>query len=191
MRCFIAIDINEKVKRKLTELQRLLAEKSGIENNDVKWVAADGMHLTLKFLGNVPDDHIVGLCHAVEDIAVGHNRFDVDIESVGYFGSEKSAKILWVGAGANSKELRLLQKNLEGYLARKEWPREARKFVGHLTLCRVKRFKAGKRIAEAASHYAKYKLGTISADSLCVYESKLRAKGPVYTLLGKYELKKR
>lgn len=189
MRCFIAIDIGEENKKKLTKLQSLLAEKAGIEDNDVKWVAADAMHLTLKFLGNVSDDHIVNLCHAVENVAAGHKCFDLDIKSVGFFGSKNSAKVLWIGAGAESKGLGLLQEDLEGYLVRNGWPKEARKFVGHLTLCRVKRFKTGKKIAETAVHYSGYKLGMISADSLCVYESKLRARGPVYRLLGKYELR--
>ena len=189
MRCFIAIDISEEIKKKLIELQSLLAKKAGIKDDDVKWVAADTMHLTLKFLGDVPDNQIESLCHAVEDVAVRHDRFDINIGSIGHFGSERSAKVLWVGAGQSSDELCQLYKDLEQYLAHKGWSREARKFVGHLTLCRVKRFKAGKRIAEEAAHYADCKLGTISADSLRVYESKLRARGPVYTLLGKYELK--
>lgn len=189
MRCFIAIDLSEGIIKKLTELQSLLAEKAGIEDNDVKWVATDAMHLTLKFLGNVPDNHVVNLCHDVEDVAVSHKRFELDIESISYFGSDNSAKVLWVGVGAGSEELDLLQSDLEESLARKEWPKEVRKFVGHLTLCRVKRFKVGRRIAKAAANYADCKLGTISADSLRVYESKLRARGPVYTLLGKYELR--
>ncbi|GAG29020.1 unnamed protein product, partial [marine sediment metagenome] len=94
MRCFIAIDIDERLREAIADLQQQLAEKAEIKKNDVKWVAPEAMHLTLKFLGEVKDDKIVEVCSAVRDAAASSKSFELDIESVGCFGG-RSARVLW------------------------------------------------------------------------------------------------
>ena len=70
------------------------------------------------------------------------------------------------------------------------WPAEEREFTGHLTLCRIKSHKAGLKLADAAKQYRDIKLGVTAVDSVSVYSSDLTPKGPVYTVLGRYELGK-
>jgi 2'-5' RNA ligase len=187
MRCFIAIDIGKKLKAALVDLQRQLAEKANLSKNDVKWVAPEAMHLTLKFLGEVKDDRIVEVCNSVRDAAANNTSFELDIESVGHFGG-KSARVLWVGTGRGSDNLCQLQEDIEQRLSSAGWPRETRKFSGHLTLCRVKNSKAGLKLAQMSEDYKDLNLGTISADSVTVYQSQLRPTGPIYTVLGNYKL---
>jgi len=187
MRCFIAIDIDEKTRRALSDLQQQFASSTGIKKSDVKWVNPENMHLTLKFLGEVKDEKVVDICNVVKDVAGRHKSFDIDIESVGYFGG-RSAKVLWVGTGQGSDNLSRLQKELEQQLALAGWPEEARQFSGHLTLCRVRNPKAGLKLAQIAEEHKDFKLGVVSADSVSVYQSQLTPKGPVYTLLGNYKL---
>ena len=67
--------------------------------------------------------------------------------------------------------------------------KDNRAFNGHLTLCRVKDFKAGLELAGISEDYKDFKLGTITADSISVYQSQLTSTGPIYTVLGKYKLK--
>ena len=107
---------------------------------------------------------------------------------MGFFGG-KSARVLWVGAGAGSDELQALAGELDEKLAAAGWPAEARRFKGHLTLCRVRNSKAGLKLARISEQYRDFKLGSISADSLSVYQSQLTPAGPIYTLLGNYKLK--
>jgi len=187
MRCFIAIDIDEKLKKAIADLQRQLDEKANLRKNDVKWVSPEAMHLTLKFLGEVKDDRIVDLCNAVRDAAAGSKSFELDIESVGHFGG-KSARVLWVGTGRGSDNLCRLQAGIEQKLSAAGWPRETRSFSGHLTLCRVKNPRAGLKLAQMSEDYKDLNLGTISADSVTVYQSQLKPTGPVYTPLGDYKL---
>ncbi|MHC4330953.1 MAG: 2'-5' RNA ligase family protein, partial [Planctomycetota bacterium] len=66
------------------------------------------------------------------------------------------------------------------------WPRENRKFSAHLTLCRIRNSKAGIKLAQVTGEYEDLKLGTMSADSITVYQSELTPKGPIYTQLGNY-----
>ena len=187
MRCFIAIDIPDEIRAELTRLQKDLASRVDIRRGDVKWVESEGMHLTLKFLGEVPDNQIVGVCKIVENVAARHEAFDFAVKEVGSFGG-RSARVLWVGAGLECPELLRLQEDLEAEFERAGWPREGRQFSGHLTLCRIRNVKAGEKLADAAKQYTDYDLGAVQAASICVYESQLERQGPIYTRLGHYAL---
>ena len=187
MRCFIAIDIDEEVRKALGDLQRRLRDSVDVKKGDVKWVNPNNIHLTLKFLGEIKDEKVVEICNIVGEIAVKHGSFDLDVESVGHFGG-RSARVLWVGTGSGGENLLELQKDIDESLASLGWPKETREFTGHLTLCRIRSSKAGVKLAQASEEYKDFKLGTMQADSISVYHSELKPAGPVYTRLGNYKL---
>ena len=187
MRVFIAIDIGEEIRAALRDLQQQLQSKVDIKKSDVKWVQPKNIHLTLKFLGEIEDEKVVEVCSITQDVAGRHKSFELDVECVGSFGG-RSARVLWVGVGQGSDDLLRLQENLDQQLTSAGWPQETRKFTGHLTLCRVRNPKAGIKLAQTSEAYGDFKLGTISADSVCVYQSQLRPTGPIYTVLGDYKL---
>jgi len=187
MRCFIAIDIPEDIRADLVDLQKEIAGRVDIRKGDVKWVEPEGMHLTLKFLGEVPDNQVAEVCNVVKDVAAQHPAFDFDVKEVGSFGGQ-SARVLWVGAGLHSPELLRLQEDLEEQLEQAGWPKEGRQFSAHLTLCRIRNSKAGEKLGQLTSRYKDFDLGTVRGDALCVYESQLRPEGPSYTRLGNYKL---
>jgi 2'-5' RNA ligase len=188
MRCFIAIEIPDDIRAELTRLQKDLAGRVDIRKGEVKWVESEGIHLTLKFLGEVPDNQIVGVCKVVENVATRHKAFDFAVKEVGSFGG-RSARVLWVGAGLDCPDLLQLQQNLEDEFELAGWPKEGRQFSGHLTLCRIRNVKAGEKLAETAKQCADYDLGVVQATAICVYESQLEPRGPIYTRLGRYELR--
>ena len=187
MRCFIAIDISEEIKTQLAGLQQELAGSVDIRKGDVKWVRPEAMHLTLKFLGEIRDADVVEICRIVKDVAGRHRAFDFAVKEVGHFGG-RSARVLWVGAGTGSEALSALHEDLEEQLDQAGWPKEGRKFSAHLTLCRVRNTKAGAKLAEATGQFRDFDLGTMRADSVSVYESRLTPQGPIYTCLGNYRL---
>jgi 2'-5' RNA ligase len=187
MRCFIAINIPEDIRAELTRLQEELAGQVDIHKGEVKWVEPEGMHLTLKFLGEVPDNQIIRVCNIAKEVAQQHAAFDFAVKEVGSFGG-RSARVLWVGAGLDCPELLDLQQDLEDELAEAGWPKEGRQFSGHLTLCRIRNSKAGEKLGQAIEDYGNYDLGMIRADSITVYESQLTTQGPVYTPLGNFKL---
>jgi 2'-5' RNA ligase len=187
MRCFIAIDIDEKMRDSIADLQKQLAAKVDIKKGDVKWVEPDNIHLTLKFLGEIKDEQSAEVCEISKQVAEAHKNFTLDIESVGSFGG-RSAKVVWVGAGKGADDLLALQKDLDEQLALAGYPPEEREFSAHLTLCRVRNPKAGVKLADACKAFADYSIGSISAEALCVYQSQLTPAGPIYTLLGSYKL---
>jgi len=205
MRCFIAIDIGEDVRVALAALQKELSGQVDIRKGDVKWVEPENIHLTLKFLGEIKDEQSAApsagaeagetspkggsaeVCDIAKEVAGRHKGFDIDVEKVGSFGG-RSAKVVWVGAAKGTDELLALQKDLDDQLEQAGYPKEDREFSAHLTLCRVRNPKAGLKLAEAAKVYGDYRVGSISADSLCVYQSQLTPQGPIYTLLASFKL---
>lgn len=187
MRVFIAIDMEPRIKRALISLQERLKEEADIKKGEVKWVQPEGMHLTLKFLGQTRDEQLAEICDAVGQAAAEHENFDLDIKSVGYFGG-KSARVLWVGSGTGSEQLCDLQKSIEKKLAPLGWAKEKRKFTGHLTVCRIKNSSAGVRLAKLADDFSDFHAGLIGVDSVIVYQSRLTPTGAIYTVLGKYKL---
>ena len=187
MRCFIAIDIGEEIRAALKDLQQDMAADADVRKSDVKWVRPESMHLTLKFLGEIRDKEIVDVCNIVKAVADRHSPFDFAVREVGYFGGH-SARVLWVGAGLDCPELLQLQQDLEEDLASAGWPKEGRKFSGHLTLCRVRNSKAGVELAKLTEQYKDFDLGTVRCDAVSVYQSQLRPEGPLYTSLGNYRL---
>ena len=187
MRVFIAIDIDEVVRQDLGDLQAELQGKVDIKRGDAKWVNPENIHLTLKFIGEAKDPQVVDICNVAKEVACRHEKFDIECEKVGHFGG-KSARVLWVGAGENCPQLLELQKNLEKRLADIGWPKENRKYAAHLTLCRVRNSRAGVKLARLAGEYSDFKLGTIIAEAVTVFQSELTPSGPIYTVLGNYEL---
>jgi 2'-5' RNA ligase len=187
MRCFIAIDIPKEIRAELVDLQKDLAGRVDIRRGDAKWVEPEGMHLTLKFLGEVPDNQIVEVCRVVQDVAERHEAFDLPVRELGSFGG-RSARVLWVGAGLECPELLALQQDLEDEFELAGWPKEGRQFSGHLTLCRIRNAIAGEKLGDAARQYPDYDLGVVRATEVCVYESRLEREGPIYTRMGRYRL---
>lgn len=190
MRCFIAIDIDENIRKAFADLeQQMQAQARGenINRSDVKWVRPEHAHITLKFLGKVKDNQISEVCNIVGEIAKESQGFELDIESVGHFGG-KSARVLWVGSGKGKEQLGLLAGALDERLSLAGWPKETREFSGHLTLCRIRNTSAGFKLAQISKEYKDFKLGTVSVEAVSVYQSELTPSGPNYTVLVKYEL---
>jgi 2'-5' RNA ligase len=201
MRCFIAIDIDDKIRKAIADLQKQIASKVDVKKGDLKWVEPNNIHLTLKFLGEISGEQLEEVKEIAKTVAQVHQKFNLEIESVGSFGG-RSAKIVWVGVSswhglparentakmAVPQELLALQKDLDDLLTPLGYPKEQREFSAHLTLCRVNHPMAGIKMGEAIAQFSHLKLGSIAADAICVYQSQLTPAGPNYTLLDEFKL---
>lgn len=187
MRCFIAIDIDEAIKADLVDVQAQIKRQVDLEPGAVRWVQPEGMHLTLKFLGDIKDTQSVDVCAVTQTVCERHRAFTVEVKEVGYFGG-RLARVVWMGMGSDSQALLNLQGDLEAQLDQVGWPPEARRFSGHLTLGRVKQSRAGLALAGALATFKDLNLGSIPVDKVSVYQSQLRPQGPLYTALAKYQL---
>jgi len=187
MRCFVAIDLDPLIKADLTDLQDKIRQTVTLRESDCTWVRPGAMHLTLKFLGDIPQLRSVDLCRMTGQVMQRHDSFSIDVGRVGHFGG-RCAKVVWVGAGQASESLSALQSDLALSLEAGGWPKEARRYSAHLTLCRIRSAKAGFELAKVVKKYENKTLGRMPVASVTVYQSQLGPEGPQYTPLAHYDL---
>ncbi len=185
MRLFVAVDIDDKIRNAMADLQSKLKGSGSFEKKEAKWIDPKLVHLTLKFLGEVKNEKAPIICKAVQEVADRHESFSIDVKSVGCFG--RPAKVVWVGI-EKADSLVNLQQDVEQALADAGWPPEARQFSPHLTICRVKNLIAGKKLGELVKNYTDLQLGSVWIDSVRVYSSELTSTGPIYTVISEMKL---
>lgn len=186
MRTFVAIDIDEKIRTAICDLQKKLRGAAGTDDGRIKWTDPSSIHLTLKFLGEVKDKEIAEVCEIVARTVAKHKNFDINVAQLGCFG--RPAKVVWAGVDGKNAALRNLQQDLEDAFDLAGWPPEVRRFSAHLTVCRIKNSGLGAKLERIVENFGDVRLGSFNAKAACVYESKLTSAGPIYTLLSRSKL---
>jgi 2'-5' RNA ligase len=184
IRSFIAIQLPEEVREGLAKLRKELERD---EHKFVKWVAPGGIHLTLKFLGNIPSKRVAEITEAIAEAAQGISPFHLEISCLGAFPSLRQARVFWVGIGGEVEKLSRLQQNIDSALAILGFAKEERSFVPHLTLARLRpgaspleRRNFGE-LVDSTIFEDKYH---IEVEAVSLMRSQLTPAGAVYTCLS-------
>ena len=153
------------------------------------WVAVDRMHLTLVFLGEVPDVLAARLVEAMAAPIV-HPPFEIAIGGIGVFPPERARKpprVLWIGVAHGAEPTIALQQAVVARLAAAGASIEDREFHPHLTLARWRRsvWSDRRRAVELASADT---LARIHVDHVTLFQSRLSSAGPSYTALARANL---
>jgi 2'-5' RNA ligase len=183
MRCFLAIEVPAAIRRQLAQLQERLRPQVG----GVAWARSEQMHLTLKFLGEVPDADVPEAIEAARSAVGGFGSFDLTVAGAGCFPPSGSARVLWV-AVHSPPELLACQQECEHAFESLGIPPENRSFHPHLTLGRVKDFHAGRSARAAIEQVADFEAGGFTARELVFFQSVLQRTGPIYTALARIPL---
>lgn len=189
LRAFIAIDVpqatQDAIEKEISRLQHILGAQT------IRWTPASNMHLTLKFLGNIPETHVDFFKQMLTQITETHGAFDLPIGGLGSFSSGKLIRVLWLGIQPIA-ELTSIQRDVEAGAYRLGYEKEARAFSPHLTLGRVKQNIRPNEMQSIRSVLQTFQFGKIPSvrvDSLHLYQSELSPKGSVYTKLFSVKLK--
>ena len=191
VRLFLAISLPEKVKARLATLQKELAQSQA----DVRWVRPEGMHLTLKFFGNVPKEMIDPLSKVIQSVIQEQHPgvIHLGLKGLGTFpGRQKSPRVIWVGLEGDLSPLARLQRALEEAFVKLGFEPEKRAFMPHITLGRVKSSKRVERLRQILSRHEDETFFTpeaIEIKELVLYQSILKPTGAVYIPLRKFSLK--
>ncbi len=191
IRTFIAIELNQDLQDSLTRLQDRL--KRQVPERSVRWVQPKGIHLTLKFLGDVPAPRMASVSQAVEAACRGFNPFKIELVGLGCFPNPHRPRVVWVGVREPTGALNRLQKAVESALVELGFEPEDRPFTPHLTLGRVQRNVGQSDQQRLGELIAASDVGLLSAmtvPSVNVIRSDLRPDGAVYTVLARATLGK-
>jgi len=179
MRCFIAVELPVEIRKEIKKIQDRLPEFKG------KKTELENIHLTLKFLGEISEKEVELAKEGLRSINL--EKFKIKINKLGVF-SEKFIRIIWVGANSKdeeSKKLWELQKEIDARL--EDLFEKERRFMGHITIARVKQVKDKKKFLEEIE---KIKVNlTSEIENFKLIESILKSEGPEYKIIEEFKLK--
>jgi RNA 2',3'-cyclic 3'-phosphodiesterase len=184
IRCFCAVDISDDVKNVLKNLQSELK----MQFDRVSWTRSEGLHITMKFLGDQEHSEIGEISDALIKACRNFPEVRVDFSGLGFFPGPLRPRVIWVGVKSGGKELINLNKLIEDELAKLKIPRESKRFHPHVTLGRIKSFsKDNTKYQEIELQYKEKSFGSVMADKLIFMQSILKPRGAEYISLGKFE----
>ena len=179
-RTFLALDLDEAVRRQLVAVQREL----GVAGANVKWTRPSQLHVTMKFLGDVTDDDLPQVCAGAAEACAAVQPFDFSVEGVVCMPTRGHLRMVWVGICDPTASMAKLQCRLEDIVAAMGFRREHRRFQPHLTLGRVKGGRGVTELRQAVAIMSDRSFCSQSASELVIYASQLRPEGPVYVPLA-------
>jgi RNA 2',3'-cyclic 3'-phosphodiesterase len=188
MRAFIAIDLPQSVKQAIGSLQSKLRSAVPLEANksaDIRWTRPEGIHLTLKFLGDITDEQAKVVTAGLSSLPP-FEAFRVDVKGYGFFPNSRRARVLWVGVDAASG-LTELAAQVEAAAERAGFAREDRSFTPHLTLARFVTPKPRPVIGTKLQEMQDATLGAFDVSGYFLFESSLSPGAPsVYRRIASF-----
>ena len=178
MRSFIALELPEDVKAPISGLIEALRPVA----RAVRWVRAENIHLTLKFLGEVHEDRISGIGQAMERAAGMHAPFKVVAAGTGSFPGHGRPRVIWAGLDGG-QELAGLHSDIERAMETLGFIPEKREFRAHLTIGRVKNPKGLQELMRELQAHADEGFGEFEALEVTLFKSDLLPSGARHTPL--------
>ncbi len=185
IRAFLAIDLPESYRIGLAAVQEYL-KKSGA---DVRWTSVTGIHLTLKFFGEIEESQVDTLAAAASDITCVTPAFTLSVQGVGTFPSPKSPRVIWLGLSGQTEILAHLVENLEQVFAPLGFAPEKRHFTPHLTLGRVRSSQGREALSRSLQTVSMPDFPELLVEQLVLFRSTLRPQGALYTPLRQISLR--
>ncbi len=183
IRAFIAVDLDPAVTERIGALQAELAKMRA----DVRWVGNDNLHVTLKFLGPIPEADIPSITEVMGNIARRHAPWKIELQGLGAFPSFRRPRVLWLGVHDGGKLCEVAHELDEGLLPL-GFAAEQRPFQPHLTLCRVRSLRRWEVLEKELKAHLEESFGESVVDEFILYRSDLRPTGAIYTPLWKTHL---
>ncbi|MFC2154993.1 RNA 2',3'-cyclic phosphodiesterase [Acidobacteriota bacterium] len=178
MRIFIGIKFDDNTRR---EIDRALKPFKKI-SSPIKWVKTENIHLTLKFIGEVPAEKVTRVEESLTQRDFNVGAFDLEIAGFGKFGRDSELNILWVGIKKNEK-LEDIYRRIEDSFYTIGIPKEQRPFKAHLTVGRNKKRYNFKPIFERLQENAGTFVCKFRVKAFQIFKSELFSTGPLYSVL--------
>jgi 2'-5' RNA ligase len=194
IRAFVAVELDAALRQALARTQedlRARLRQTGGPGLRVQWVRPEAIHLTLKFLGDIPEERVAEIRTSLTGVAAGHVRFTVEAEGLGVFPDLRGPRILWVGLADPGGAITSLRADVEAALTAAGFAPEAKPYHPHLTLARIKdgSREAGRSWSRERLLERETRLGALTVEALSLVKSELRPSGAVYTELWRLPLK--
>lgn len=185
IRCFVAFDLDAAVRRRLADMQARL--RAALAREAVRWVRTEGIHLTLKFLGDRTQEQVEDIRRTLADWAAEGAPLDLEVVGAGAFPDLRRPRVLWAGVKDDTNRLAGWVHRLEADLAKLDVRPEDRPFSPHLTLARLRDPLSAPSLGAlrtAVEGLSQEPSVGMTALSVGLFRSELRPSGAVYTILA-------
>jgi 2'-5' RNA ligase len=179
VRTFIAVSLPADLKAKLTNVQQEFRHLS----LEAAWVREAGLHITLKFLGEIEPAQVLPVTSCMMECIKGYHPFMISVGGVGVFPHESHPRVLWVGVHDEGGHLLQMQQTLEAKLSSLGFLPEDRPFTPHLTLARLKQVTHRVDLLTCVNRLRKVTVGELEVTHLDLLESQLLPSGARYLTL--------
>jgi 2'-5' RNA ligase len=185
-RLFIALDPPDAVRRRLSAVAAELRRAAGRAAEDVRWVAPENVHLTLQFLGAVPEERVAAVEAALREAATEARPLALEVKGAGGFPNARRPRVVWAGLAGDVAPLAALAAAVGRRLAPLGFPPEERPFAAHLTLGRARDGRGAPGLAGALASAALIDAAPWRATELVLFESHLSPRGPRYEAVARF-----
>jgi len=185
LRAFIAIKLSDELRGHIGEVQAELKRRA-FGRDGLGWVRPEGIHLTLRFLGDIAEEQVEALGALLRDVVAGMMPFVLEARGIGAFPNPRAPRVIWLGLQGTPEAMASLHRmhaRVEEGVAGLGFPRESRAFTAHLTLARVRDRHSGAALAKVLEANRDRAVGSFTAASVGLIKSELRPAGAVYTTL--------
>ncbi len=185
-RVFCAIELPDEARERLMAHSAFLRKQ--VPEALASWSRAGSIHLTLKFLGDVPQPTLQDLSNAAARAVAGLEPFTIRLEETGVFPPHGSPRVLWIGVNDLEAKLGELHSRVEHEAARAGFQKETRPFRPHLTLARLRKSQPAGNLASAHKAIV-FESAEIRVSELLVIRSELSSEGSRYTAISRHPLR--
>jgi len=182
-RVFCAIDCSAEIREKVSGYIMRLRQR--VPEAQASWTKPDSIHLTLKFIGDIPSSRIHSLSTAAALASKGLESFPISVHGAGVFPTRGQPRVLWLGIEDLEGKLAELYRSLEGECAKVGFNKEPRAFHPHLTLARLRKPEGARRLAETHKQIG-FEPIEFPALELLVIRSELSSAGSKYTTISRH-----
>ena len=184
-RCFVAVEIPDELKILIDEYISSLKKISP----DIKWIKAKNLHVTIKFLGEIPQGLLSKVQSELSGISNVVKPFEMSVGDAGFFPNQFKPRVIWLGMqNDNNNSLFKLHKWIDEKLEPLGFEREKRRFSPHLTLGRIKLPANHQSLTEYINQH-KFQIYKINVSDVVLMKSILKPGGVEYSKIKDYSLK--
>lgn len=183
MRTFLAIEIEDYIKNKISETQHMIEEKDSAK---IKYVETENIHLTLKFFGEIDEKQLNEIIEIIDKTIEKYGKYPLKIVNVGAFPNIYRPRVIWTGIKDKNITSNLIKEldtefNKIGFKKEKE-------YIPHITIGRVKDVSDKEKLSDTLKLLKKRYHGKMEVKKICIKSSKLTPDGPIYKNIKEFEL---
>ncbi len=185
IRAFVGLRMSAEVSQAIAALVADL--KARISGNGITWVDPHNVHLTLRFLGDAVNLHLITpLVEVLRAVSAAVRPFAIRVQGIGVFPNSQRPRTVWVGIV--SEELKELATRVDRAAVQCGFHSESRPFVPHITIARLRKKRHWTSIREALGERVSLPFGSSTVDRIGIYRSLKEGQGRIYEEIANFPL---